>query len=168
MGTKRRKRKGFRTFLSSIYPDSKHKDALSVGEKYQNFIADQVNKQFGYSIHFYTSKLEQYWIGESVEGFEIKLDQRCTTTGRLSIEVGEKTRLGFLGFTPSGILRRDNTKFYVQGNYAVAWIFRKSDLQKLYKEEDFKIIENNPPTIQKFYLPIRRANQLAQKVMHFK
>ena len=164
----RRKTSRFKTFMSAIYPDSMHEDALTVGEKYQNFIADEVKKRFGYEIHFYTSKIEQYLIGESKEGFEIKLDARCTGAGRLSIEVGEKTKISIFGFTPSGIFRSDNTKFYVQGNYVIAWIFYKSDLQQFYHSTKPKIIDDKPPTIQKFYLPIKDANRIAKKTLRFK
>lgn len=153
------------TSLATTYPDSKHADALAVGENYQDFVASVLRDRLGIVLHFLCTRQEQYDIGETKEGYEIKLDQWCTTTGRLSIEVGEKTRVDLPIFTPSGIMRNDNTVFYVQGNRARIWVFRKALLQHIYQVGGYPIIANRPPTIQKFYLPLARANTLAENVL---
>ena len=56
-----------------------------------------------------SSQKYQFNIGENLQGFEIKLDTRCTETGRMSIEVAEKSRADSTKWTPSGIYREDNS-----------------------------------------------------------
>lgn len=144
------------------YRDSKLPDAHKLGLDFQDFVADQLLKQRGIAIHFYETQREQYDIGESVEGYEVKLDNRSTDTGRLGIEVGEKTRKDRAMFTPSGIMRRDNSTFYVQGNWREFWVFKKAALQEYFTSRHPEVISDNPPTIQKFYLPIPVATLLAE------
>ena len=144
-----------------MYPDSKHRNALAVGESYQTFVAAVLEKHLGITLHFYQTRQEQYEIGETQEGYEIKLDEWCCSTGRLSIEIGEKTHVSLSAFTPSGIMREDNTIYYIQGNRTRLWVFRKAMLRYIYNQGDYPVISDNPPTIQKFYLPLGVAERLA-------
>jgi len=146
----------------ALYPDSKHGDALALGESYQDFVAAVLEKQLGITLHYYHTKSQQYGIGESEEGYEVKLDLPCTETGRLSIEVGEKTRADLPCFTPSGIMRQDNTIWYVQGNRVRIWVFRKAMLRYVFRRDTYPVISDRPPTIQKFYLPVGIAEVLAE------
>ena len=136
---------------------------LEAGEWYQEIVASAIKRQFGYEINYYTTRKEQYEIGESVQGFEIKYDRLIAKTGRLSIEIAEKTRADLPNFTPSGIFRQDNTIHYAQGDASWCWCFRKTALQEYYCRVAPPTIDNNPPTIIKFYLSIEQADQLAWK-----
>jgi hypothetical protein len=151
------------------YPDSKHENSLAIGEKYQDVIAKRLKALFGIEIHYYTTKEDQYKKGESIEGWEIKYDSWIGTSNRLSIEIGEKTRRELKEFTASGIFRVDNTFVYVQGDDNTAWIFFKADLLRYFiKKYPVPIIEDKPPTIQKFYIGIEVADRLAIKKIKVK
>lgn len=145
-----------------VYPNSKHLDSLQLGQLYQAFIQYLLLKRYGVKVHFYRTKEDQYNIGESIEGIEVKFDDWCTKTGRLSIEVGEKTRANLAAFTPSGIMRKDNTILYAQGNMMRCWIFPKRDLQLFFKTRRPTIIDDDPKTIQKFYLYLPDAAKIAK------
>lgn len=111
------------------------------------------------------SKLYQLKVGENLQGFEIKYDERCTDTGRLSIEVAEKSRNDSnLRWTPSGIFRDDNTWLYIQGNYNVIYVFAKNWLIRWHNLKKPKI-DSKKGTIRTFYLPFRIADIMAAKVL---
>ncbi|MFC1904640.1 hypothetical protein ACFLXT_02635 [Chloroflexota bacterium] len=144
-----------------VYPDSKHDSPLDMGHCYEDLIGLLLKRYYDFKVSFYRSKFEQYNIGESAEGLEVKLDLWCTRTRRLSIEVAEKTSEGQSSFSPSGIMRNDNTKIYSQGNLERCWFFEKLALRGVYRNLKPWLIDNNPPTIRKFYLSLREAESLA-------
>lgn len=148
--------------MAMIYPDSKHNNPLRLGELYQELINYLLEMKLGWRVSFTQSEQRQYSIGESWEGVEIKLDYWCTQTRRLSLEVGEKRHSEQPHFTPSGIFRRDNCEYYIQGNLIRAWIFKKYDLTEYYKKHKPDLISNDPPTIQKFYISIRDSEEIAK------
>ncbi|WP_339684248.1 hypothetical protein [Gimesia maris] len=140
-----------------------YNNKLKAGEAFQDFVKKHIQEQLHIPINYYTSKEEQYNIGESKQGIEVKLDNRCTETGRLSIEIAEKTKAQNKNFIPSGIFRQDNTWLYLQGNYDMFFIFSKKVLQRFYYCNKPDIHEL--PTIRKFYLPIPLARILAEKII---
>jgi len=140
--------------------------AFQVGLEYQDFVCIELAKQ-NIILQNIGSKLYQLTVGENLQGFEIKYDERCTDTGRLSIEVAEKSRADAnLPWTPSGIMRNDNTWLYIQGNRQVAYIFAKKWLLLYLFKKKPKIEEFNG-TIRRFFLPLAQAEQGAAKVLHF-
>lgn len=144
-----------------LYPNSKHTDPLSLGRTYERTVTRQLARLYGIIVHVYENRRHQQLVGESQEGYEIKLDQHIPHTHRISIEVGEKARVRADPFVPSGILRDDNTLFYVQGFWDFCWLFHKSDLRQYYQQTHPIIISNDPPTIQKFYITLDLAHDLA-------
>ena len=56
-------------------------------------------------------------------GAEIKNDERFRQTGNLYIEVAEKSHPVKPNYTPSGIMRADNSWLYVIGDIKTVWIF---------------------------------------------
>ena len=75
-----------------MYPNSKNANSFADGMEFQDFVVEQFNA-WGLYIQLHSSKRYQFERGESVQRVEIKLDNRCTETGRLSIEVGERTSI---------------------------------------------------------------------------
>lgn len=144
-----------------MYPDSKHSNPLKIGEAYQDKVAEVIKKRYGYKIHYYKTKKEQYELGESVEGFEIKYDGWISKSKRMSIEIAERTRKDLQDFTESGIFRKDNTKWYCQGDDKTLWIFSKKKLQEYYRNRCPMVIDDRPPTIKKFYISLETADKLA-------
>lgn len=103
--------------------------------------AEHVFKSYGLDIGLFYGKSQQYYIGETKVGIEIKCDKRSEKTGNYYIEYQE--RLNDYGeWVNSGILKEDNTKYYFYGvvnNYA---IFRRDDLMEYYEKI---VIQRNPP-----------------------
>ena len=150
------------TVASSIYPDCKHVDSLQVGAEFQDFVMLTLQRH-GMYLQMFTSKKCQYLHGESFQGWEVKLDEPFTRTGRLSIEIAEKTKASNENWAPSGIYRKDNTWLYIQGNYEYFYVFMKQFLVKLHRAGRYKLGEI--PTLQKFYLPISDAEKYGHKIV---
>lgn len=145
------------------YPDARP-NSFGVGLEYQDFVCTLLAKE-NIILQNLGSKLYQLKVGENLQGFEIKYDERCTDTGRLSIEVAEKSRDDpALPWTSSGILRYDNTWLYIQGNYSVVYIFAKNWLLRYYHEKQPEI-ESFNGTIRRFFLPFPVADKCAAKVI---
>lgn len=143
-----------------MYPDSKNKNSFADGMEFQDFVVEQFNA-WGFYIQLHSSKKYQYERGESVQRTEIKLDNRCTETGRLSVEVSERTRNeDGLPWTPSGIYRKDNTVFYIQGNSEILFLFSKKYLQ-WWKAKNNPKVEESFGTVQKFYISLADAERIA-------
>jgi len=155
--------------------NSKHKDSLKIGQEFEEFVVGEIRKKSGYEIHIYKTKGEQYNIGESKEGFEIKYDARstgdctygeCEATGNVAIEVAEKTSPSQESWCSSGIYRKDNTIWYVVGNYQKIWMFSKKKLQKMHRSKKYKTVETKP-TIKTMLLPIEEADRYCIKKYSF-
>jgi hypothetical protein len=141
---------------TKLYPDAKHLDSLDVGAEFLDFVVISLYRH-GLILQPFTSRLYQYAKGESLQGWEVKLDNRFTETGRLSIEIAEKTQANNSSWAPSGIYRNDNTWLYIQGNYEYLYLFSKQWLIKLHKSKRYK--EDATTTVKKFYLPIADADK---------
>jgi len=122
-----------------------------------------VLQRHGMYLQMFTSKKLQYMCGESFQGWEVKLDNRFTETGRLSIEIAEKTRAANASWVPSGIYRDDNTWLYIHGNYEYFFVFMKDFLVKLHRSGRYKTDEI--PTLRKFYMPIVDAGKWGYKII---
>lgn len=118
---------------------------------FQNFVANELNK-YGYLITLYNTKKEQFEIGESVEGFEIKNDKKYSTTGNLYIEIGEKSNDNNKQYCQSGIKRNDNTHTYIIGDQNKVWLFEKKYLLEI--TSGLTYIENKSNTSLGYLLPI--------------
>lgn len=150
----------------AIYPDAKHIDALEVGLEFQDFVCVALAKE-GIILQNLSSRRYQQNTGENLQGFEIKLDNRWSDTGRLSIETAEKTSASRESFVRSGIYRQDNTWLYIQGNYKGIFIFAKNTLQGLHRRTDKPYETKEMPTIQTFYLPVADCIKYAAKSIWF-
>lgn len=145
--------------------NSGHEDSNQIGLDYQEFVYKILKEKLHIDIEYYKTKFDQYNIGESKQGFEIKFDGPCTSTKRLSIEIAEKTDGNNLNWIPSGIYRNDNTINHVRGNYGLIYIFSKRLLQILYEKKTYLEDEwpRDYPTVKKFYLPLDHADYYCDK-----
>ena len=147
-----------------VYPDAKRTTVFSEGIEFQDFVCEQLAKE-NIILQNLSSKKYQFKIGENLQGFEIKLDNLCTETGRLSIEVAEKFKAENFDWIKSGIYRNDNSWLYIHGNYKIIFIFAKNLLQGLHKSRKYEYAET--PTVKKFYLPILDAKKYAAKWIEY-
>jgi len=140
-----------------MYPHATIRDPLEKGLAFQDFVCIELLRSRNILIQNIGSKRFQFEVGENLQGAEIKLDNRCTGTGRLSIEVAEKSSRDVLWWTPSGIMREDNSIIYVQGNYDCFWVFWKNWLRRYY-ETKHPYVEEFNGTIRRFFLNIEEAD----------
>jgi len=108
---------------------SYYEEQLKLGEQYQAYVKNWLKPIK--KINYYTGMTEQYNIGESVEGIEVKYDKRSEKTENLYIEVAEKSNSTKRNFIPSGVMREDNTKKYLIGNKHKIWVFDKEYLKNI-------------------------------------
>lgn len=145
------------------YPDSINQTSVMDGMRFQDYAVEQLARRFGFIIQLYTSKYYQLTHGESIQRCEIKLDKRCTDTGRLSIEIAEKTSINMLKFLDSGIYSPLRPIFYVQGNPSRIYLFATKDLLAHHKHIDNQFDEK--PTIRTFYISLEEADRLCIAVI---
>lgn len=112
-----------------------YRECLEKGNQYQDFVCDQLWRNYHISIGVYSSKKWQFEKGESASGIEIKFDGKLEQTGNLYIEVAEKSNPEFEEYIPSGIFRDDNTWLYLIGNYKEAYLFPKKWLKAICTDE---------------------------------
>ena len=155
------------------YPDypvinSGHEDSFEEGNAFQDYVCIELAKE-NIVLQNINSRKFQYEVGENLQGFEIKVDNRFNgyypkdkpATNQLSIEIAEKTKASNFNYIPSGIYRGDNSWLYIQGNPKCFYIFSKKTLLGLHKSGRYK--EHILPTIKKFYLPIEDADKYCAK-----
>lgn len=124
-------------------------EKLKQGLEYQDFVMEHLYKE-GLPLITYTSKKYQIEKGENKLGVEIKFDNNYNETGNLYIEVEERSSI-YKEYIKSGIFRKDNTWLYIQGNYNIAFVFFKIQLQGLSKK--YKIFEIQRKTSKGFLIP---------------
>jgi len=149
--------------LEPTYPDAKSPTAYQDGLEFQDFVCD-VLSQHGVIIQNFGSKKFQWNKGENRQSWEIKLDKRCTETGRMSIEVAEKSSRDVSCWTKSGIFSKVNSWLYIQGNYEFLAIFSTRWLRR-YHDEIKPEIHEKRGTIKTFYLPLETVKNYAEKVI---
>jgi len=146
------------------YPDADRPIVFEEGLEFQDFVVDLLINELGIALSNYSSKYYQQNYGENRQGIEIKLDNRILETENVSIEVAEKSRASIQNWTPSGIMRNDNTWLYIQGNKKIVFVFGKSILQKLYKSRYQDKVWQPKSTIRTFLMPIAEAEKYALKI----
>lgn len=143
------------------YPDSKNPNSIEEGLEFQDLVTD-VLARAGILIQNYCSKEYQLRKGENRQGSEIKLDNWCTTSHRLSIEISERTAED-KPWVPSGIYACKGP-FYIHGNTTTFWLFLTKFLKKLHclkkkDSEEPKYEGKEEPTVRTFYLPESDADK---------
>lgn len=145
------------------YPDAKHENEFQRGLIFQDFVLEVLSKNYGLVFQVFSSRAYQWGVGEGVQPFEIKLDDGCIKYGRLSIEIAEKSKKDRFYWSPSGILRPDNTIFYIHGNKEKFWVFFKKHLQYVF-EKEHPVVTEKFGTICTFYIPVERARKLGAEI----
>ena len=118
-----------------------YKERLLQGKEYENFVRKVLKEKMNLSVDVYKNIQDQYNIGESEQGFEIKYDKRYKETNNIYIEVAEKTNKNNLNFIDSGIYRNDNSWILLIGNFDVIYFFGINTLRLLYETDRFKEVK---------------------------
>ena len=134
------------------------------GIEYQDFVCLELAKHH-ILLQNMSSRKYQFSTGENLQGFEIKLDARCTETGRLSIEVAEKSKADMPAWTPSGIYCE--SWLYIQGNYQIICVFGTKWLRRLHASRVASGTKDHESygTVRKFYVDLDLAREHALRVI---
>ena len=143
------------------YPDAPIEDPYMIGMEFEDFVRDKCS-EIGLVLQRFSSFKYQLERGDG-QVDEIKLDTRCTDTGRLSIEIAEKSKATNPSFVSSGIYADSDFWLYIQGNEHIIFIFPRNLLQLLHRTGRYK--EHQMKTIKKYYLPLSDALKYAAKVI---
>lgn len=112
-----------------------YKKQLAAGKEYEKFIKEKLLEKRGIRLDIIDDVEGQYNIGETKQGYEIKLDKKYKETGNLYIEYKEKSNAKNTTFVPSGIFRQDNTHTWIIGDYNNAFMFKKDELVDIYNKK---------------------------------
>ncbi len=138
---------------------------IESGLRYQDFVVDCCFNILKLPIAIYSSRFYQLKIGESVNGVEIKNDEKYALTGNLWIEKGEKAHPREGDYFPSGIYRDDNSWLYIIGDYDTIFIFSKRLLILLDKCGKYPERANTTKTSIGFLLPSADAKKYAAHIL---
>ena len=124
------------------------------GQEFQDFCSIHFAKR-GIPVTNFSSRKYQIEKGENLQGYEFKFDKQFRKTGNLWIELAEKTNAQNSNYINSGIMRSDNTMFYIMGDYEGVYLMQKKILIIISKS--YNVIENNMKTSKGFLFPITKA-----------
>ena len=103
--------------------------------------AEWVFRQYGIDIGLFYGRQQQYEVGETRAGIEIKHDKKSQETGNYYFEYMERlTAQG--SWVESGLLKKDNTRYYFYGVIGDYLILPKDRLMDYYRRI---VLENDPP-----------------------
>lgn len=103
---------------------------LNASHRFEVYV-DYMFSQLGYDIGLFYGKNQQYMQGETKAGIEIKCDMKLQKTGNVYIEYQERiTKDG--EWVDSGILKKDETRYYLIGTVEEFYILPRSKLQSYY------------------------------------
>lgn len=114
-----------------------YRQQLADGQAFEQFIKEQLLHKRAINLEIIDTYEEQYTIGETKQGYEIKYDKKYKDTGNLYIETKEKSNPANPYYVPSGIFRQDNTHTWIIGDYKQVYLFNKQTLIELYESKNY-------------------------------
>lgn len=150
---------------------SYYKEKLQASSEFESYIESFFRENYGLELGQYLTPDGQYYKGENELGIEIKNDMLIKKYGNIYIEYAEKSRSTNAIFIPSGILKEDNSKYFLIGDRDKFWVFKKKRLIEIYREEEVLRKQGRPsergisfkekPTSKGFVYPVKNAEQEA-------
>ena len=132
-----------------------------LGIEYQDYLVSTLRAKYNIHIDLYESDWDQLHKGESPQGMEIKLNQKCHEYNELWIECAEKSNPSITSWTPSGIYARNTNSFlYAIGNYQEVFIFTIQTLRTLAHDPQYR--RKITATSKAYLLPLSEARKYAQ------
>lgn len=142
-----------------------YKQRFEKGLEYQDFVNTMLCRLGWPNVQF-TSEKYQKQIGESYLGVEIKLHTRMPEFKELYIEVAEKSNAQNAAYVPSGIMRQDNTIFWIEGDFSTFYVLLKKDLVRIYESKEYLAPEFGGQDISTtgtsigYALPLKEAERI--------
>ena len=157
--------------------DQRHHTQYYIGKLQESFLFEvyvyTLFYENGMDLHPFLTEEGQN-TGENEKGVEIKNDMMYKTTNNIYIEYQEKADINNSVFVNSGILKDDNTKYFLIGDLDKFWIFEKRQLVQLFAREYNKKERGLPltpgirfsgnPTSRGMLLSVDRADQLTKSL----
>lgn len=147
-------------------------DKLTLSHRFELYIEHLIKEKGNIDIGLYYGKEEQYKQGESRAGLEIKRDIKSRETNNLYIEYAE--RLNTDGkWVKSGIFKKDNTKYFLIGDFDEYFILRKNDLLDIYEKiaknkyrpfNGIRLVKARRGTSLGFIIPIKSAKKISMSL----
>lgn len=145
------------------------KEKLQASYEFERYVEKLFKENYDIDLNPYLTPEGQYYKGENEKGIEIKNDTLVKKYGNIYIEYAEKSKGTNSIYVPSGILKDDNSTFFLIGDFDKFWIFRKARLVEIYIEEKALNDQNIPsargilfkvkPTSLGFVYPIEFAEK---------
>jgi hypothetical protein len=145
-------------------PTTYYKKMQIEGDKYQIYVAYifSLSQILNIQLHFIENEKGQR-SGETTEGYEIKYDRKFKESKNLYIEFAEKSNANYQNYSTSGIMKMDNSNFYVIGNYSTIFIFNKKNIVKYFENRLYKEVITN--TSKGYLLYDENAKYIADKII---
>ena len=137
---------------------SYYKEKLQASFEFENYIANLLMKDFDMDLGQYLTPEGQYDLGENKLGIEIKNDTLIKKWGNVYIEYAEKSNAKNSKYVDSGILKNDNSIYFLIGTSDEFWIFKKQRLIEIFYEE--KQLAKNDKKSQRGILFKKKATSL--------
>lgn len=146
---------------------------LTLSHRFEVYIAE-LFKRRNIDIGLFYSKEHQYREGENKLGIEIKRDIMSLKTRNLYIEYKERRRANG-PWVESGILKSDNTNYFLIGDFDEFYILKKRTLLDIYHDMQTNQGKNYPAVRLKqarrgtslgFIIPIRLAKKWSLSIDH--
>ena len=144
--------------------DKPYDEQLVIGQLYEKYLNAVMSHLKGRTVIGYETQKEQYEIGENDACIEVKRDGKFRKTGNLYVETSEKTKESNRYFVKSGILRIDNSVWWIEGDEKLAWLFYKKDLILIH--EELPMASN--PTSKGRLLTTSKADKLCVAKIYFR
>ena len=124
---------------SDRYKNNYYKGKLQDSFIFENYIASLLENEYDLEIGSYLTPEGQYDLGENALGIEIKNDTLIAKYGNVYIEYQEKSQSSNAVYINSGILKNDNSIYFLIGTIDAFYIFKKKRLLEIFYDET----ENN-------------------------
>ena len=112
-----------------------YKTKLQAAFEFENYIEKLLKDKYNLDLKPFLTPEGQYKKGENELGIEIKNDTLIKKYGNFYIEYAEKSKGSNTNFVKSGVLKDDNSIYFLIGDKSEFWIFKKSKLMEIYREE---------------------------------
>lgn len=147
--------------MATKFKEEIYNPRLVKGQKYQGFVAQLLLKLKNIVLTNLQSKYYQGTVGENMQGFEIKFDNKMADTGNVFIEIQQRYSSDE-EYWDSSLKRDDNAWMYCIGNYNVVFFFTKKILRKYLKEVNPAIKENSEKTGKGFLLTREQCLEMSE------
>lgn len=129
--------------------------------QFEDYVCAVLLREIGWNISRHGSRERQIWIGENIQGIEIKFQKDFLNkyNGWLYFEVQAKDNWRVSGnYIDASVFRHlkvatDNTLIFAVGNEKLFYLFTKTELQDIYNSGAWEVKEIKQKTSIGFCLP---------------